>query len=282
MLLTSREMAQRLEEADILHISRQIDVCAQLFPDHKSHTVPIGHGVAAITLTSFGRKLNRITGYGVAGPVSENDLAAVEDLFAKNGVNTELSLCPLANPSAFQVLESRGYVIKDFINSYVRILTDDDLKEVKEDGVKISRVTAEQAQEFPSWSLAGYRDGGRAELLLETLGRIASMRADTSLYIATVEGKVAGTACMALIETTKGGVAHLYTDSTLPEYRGRGIQAALLKARLVEARKAGYDLASVQARPGNGSCRNIERAGFSLAYTKAWCVKASTQTQMAK
>ena len=73
---------------------------------------------------------------------------------------------------------------------------------------------------------------------------------------------MAGSGGMALIETKKGGVAHLYIDSTLPEYRGRGVQAALLRARLGDARKAGFDLASVGARPGNGSCRNIERAGI--------------------
>lgn len=274
MLLTSLEMAQRLQEADILHITRQVDACAQIFLDHKFFTVPIGQGVAAITLPSFGRKLNRIVGYGMAGRVSDTDLVMIEDLFMKNGINTEINLCPLADPSAFQVLASRGYSVDNFINSYVRVLTDEDLKEVKVEGITISRVPAERAQEFPSWSLAGYRDGGRAELLLETLARIAVMRADTSLYIATVGGKVAGSAGMALIETTKGGVAHVYIDSTLPEYRGRGIQAALLRARLADARKAGFDLASVEARPGNGSCRNIERAGFSLAYTKAWCVKA--------
>jgi GNAT superfamily N-acetyltransferase len=148
------------------------------------------------------------------------------------------------------------------------------LKEVKGDEIIISRVSAEKFHEFPAWSAAGFRDGGRAELLLETLARTAVLRADTSLYIATVAGRVAGSACMALIETTRGGVAHLYIDSTLPEYRGRGIQAALLGARLAAARKAGFDLASISARPGNGSCRNIERSGFSLAYTKTWCVKA--------
>lgn len=278
MLLTSREMAQRLEEADAIHITRQIEACSQLFPDHNSSTVPIGsihgNGVAALTLPSFGRKLNRITGYGMAGPVSEPDLATIEDLFAQYGLDTAIHLCPLADPSALQVLAWRGYSVDGFLNYYVRALTDGDLKEVKEDGIIISRVSAEKVHEFPTWLVAGFRDGGRAELLLETLARTAVLRADTSLYIATVDGKVAASTCMALIDTTRGGVAHLYIDSTLPEYRGRGIQAALLGVRLADARKEGFDLASVGARPGNGSCRNIERSGFSLAYTKTWCVKA--------
>jgi hypothetical protein len=72
MLLTSWEVAQRLEEVDIIHITRQMEACSEIFPDHKSFTVPIGHGhgVASITLPTFGRKLNRITGYGMAGTVS--------------------------------------------------------------------------------------------------------------------------------------------------------------------------------------------------------------------
>jgi hypothetical protein len=230
MLLTSLEMAQWLEEADIFHITRQVEACAQIFPDYKSFAAPIGHGVAAITLPSFGPKLNRIVGYGRAGRVSDKDLPIIEDLFAKNGVDTEINLCPLADSSAFEVLASRGYSVIGFINYYVRVLTDEDLKEVKVDGIVTSRVSAERAQEFPSWSLAGYRDTGKAELLLEALARSAALRADTSLYTATVDAKVAGS--------------------------------------------AGFDLASIAARPGDGSCRNIERAGFSLAYTTARCVKA--------
>jgi GNAT superfamily N-acetyltransferase len=273
MLFTSQEMARRLEEADIAHLTRQMDACAQIFPENKSFTVPIGGGVASVTLPSFGTKLNRVVAYGMVGRVSEKDLATVEDLFAKNGVSTAISLCPMADLSVLEVLAPRGYSVKSFINEYVCILTDEDLKEVELEGITISRVPAERVQDFPSWVSIGFKDGGKAEFLLETLARIAALRADTTLYIATVDGKVAGSAAMALIETTKGSVAHLYLDSTLPEFRGRGIHVALLRARLADARKAGFDLASIQARPENGSCRNIERAGFSLAYTKTWVVK---------
>jgi GNAT superfamily N-acetyltransferase len=158
--------------------------------------------------------------------------------------------------------------------NYTRVLTDEDLEEVNIEDVKVSRVPAEGAQEFRSWSVAGYRDGGRAEILLDTIARIAVLRADTSLYVATIDGKVAGSVAMALMKISGGKVAYFYTDSTLPEQHGRGVQAALLKARLKDARKAGYDLASFDTRPENRSCRNIERAGFGPAYTKAWCAKA--------
>ena len=275
MLLTSLQTAQRLEEADIAHIRRQIEACSQLFPDHKSFNVPVSDGIASITLPSFGRKLNRITGYGMKGPVSGEELAVAEDLFKKNGVaEMGINMWPLADPSALQALTSCGFFVENFINSYARHLTDEDLKGVELEGVEIICVSAERVSEFPRWSVGGYKDGGRLELLLDTLARIAVLREDTSIYFAIVDGKVAASAGMALIDTSKGGVAHLYIDSTLPEYRGRGLQVALLKTRLADARKAGFELASVQARPGNGSCRNIERAGFSLAYTKTWFAKS--------
>ena len=117
--------------------------------------------------------------------------------------------------------------------------------------------------------MEGFKDNGRPALLLETLARIALSRADTTIYLALVEGKIAGSGALAQIETLQGSVAHLYIDSTLPAYRGRGIQRALLQARLSDARRAGIELAHVGVTPGSVSARNIERTGFSLAYAKA-------------
>ncbi|KAF8857593.1 hypothetical protein BDZ45DRAFT_623600 [Acephala macrosclerotiorum] len=273
VLLTTLSTAQRLEEADIIHLTRQVEACTQFFPDQPSRIIPVGNGASGLTLPAFGRKLNHIVNYGMAGPVSSDELAVVEGLYSKMGVETEIDLCPHADISAIQVLNARGYGVNGFINQYVRVLTDEALQEFEVSGVEILRLPTSRAHEFPAVSLAGYKDGGRLPLLLETLGRIAVFREDTSLYFALVDGKVAGSAGMALIETSKGGVAHMYIDSTLPEYRGRGIQAALLRTRMADARKAGFDLASVGARPQNGSSRNIEKAGFSLAYTKTTFMK---------
>jgi hypothetical protein len=63
MLVTTLEMAQRLEEADILHLTRQVEVCTQMFPNQETVAKSVGHGVAAVTLPLFGRKLNHIYGF---------------------------------------------------------------------------------------------------------------------------------------------------------------------------------------------------------------------------
>ena len=59
-------------------------------------------------------------------------------------------------------------------------------------------------------------------------------------------------------------------DQQLFEYAfHRGVQMALLQARLNTAREAGCDIAITLTTPGSASQRNVERAGFSLAYTRA-------------
>ena len=64
------------------------------------------------------------------------------------------------------------------------------------------------------------------------------------------------------------GVALFSGAATVPELRRRGLQAALLEARLHYAFEHGCDLAMMVAEPGSDSQRNAERKGFRIAYTR--------------
>ena len=63
-------------------------------------------------------------------------------------------------------------------------------------------------------------------------------------------------------------MAGFFGAATLPEFRGRGIQTAFMQERLRVAQRAGCDLAVTLTMPGTTSQRNVERAGFRVAYTK--------------
>ena len=89
-------------------------------------------------------------------------------------------------------------------------------------------------------------------------------------FIALVDGTIAGGAALSVRE----GVCGLFGASTLPEFRGRGVQAALLKARLESAAAQGCDVAVSIAQPGSTSHRNIERQGFRVAYTRTKLIRA--------
>ena len=144
MLFTSIETAQLLEEADIVHITRQVQACVQLFPDHNILAPQtIGGGVVAITVPSLGSKLNKVVGFGMSGPVSASSLIEIEILFAREGMQTNIALCPYADPTALNVLAERGYGISGFINTYAKLLTDEDVKEgLKENvnGVEVFKI----------------------------------------------------------------------------------------------------------------------------------------------
>ena len=56
--------------------------------------------------------------------------------------------------------------------------------------------------------------------------------------------------------------------ATVPEMRRRGLQAALLEARLRYAFEQGYPLAMMVTEAGSQSQRNAERQGFRIAYTR--------------
>ena len=71
-----------------------------------------------------------------------------------------------------------------------------------------------------------------------------------------------------------GGLAQLSGASTLPAYRRRGVQTALLGERLRWAASQGCDLAVVTTQPGSKSQQNAVRRGFDRLYTRAVLVKS--------
>ena len=84
-------------------------------------------------------------------------------------------------------------------------------------------------------------------------------------YVALRDGVIAGGASFRMAE----GVAQLTGAATAPAHRRRGVQTALLSARLADAAAAGCDIAVVTTQPGSKSQQNVQRRGFDLLYTRA-------------
>jgi ribosomal protein S18 acetylase RimI-like enzyme len=94
--------------------------------------------------------------------------------------------------------------------------------------------------------------------------KMFALGSNVECYLARVDGAVAGGATLALRE----GVAGLFGASTLPAFRNRGLQTALLRQRLARAMAEKCDLAVCIAQPGSISQRNVVRQGFSALYTR--------------
>lgn len=269
MILTAPEVARAIEGAEAHHLRLQVDTWRAL-QGNDAHAVEIAGGVAAFTEPLFGRKLNHVTGLGMRGAVEAPALEALEAAYAVRGSGVEIDLCPHAEPGLLPLLAARGYAVNAFSNTYARTLDGVACVAAPAPGIEVLQ-GADAAAPFVEASIAGFSVQARQapRELLAALARIAHARDDTALFVALVDGQVAGSAGLSVAETPLGRIGELYIASTLPEFRGRGVQAALLRARLAAARAAGCALAVVMARPANTSARNTERAGFRLAFTKA-------------
>ncbi|HWW99411.1 GNAT family N-acetyltransferase [Collimonas sp.] len=278
MILTAPELAHILEFAEASHLRRQADAYRTWSGDTRARAVAVCGGVAALTEPAFGRKLNHVTGAGMVASFKVSELAELESMYAAQGLETQIDLCPHAHGGTLALLAERGYAVNAFSNTYVCDLTAPGARSAIANGIGAIASSIEVSGDrdwvgasFAAHSVAGFsvQAVNRPPALLEALAQIALHRDDTRLFAASIDGQIAGTAGMSLIETPAGLLAHLYIASTLPAWRGRGVQLALLHARLDAGRDAGCTLASVTARPANASARNTERAGFSLAYSKA-------------
>jgi GNAT superfamily N-acetyltransferase len=273
-------LAHQCEDAEALHIWRQGQVCAQLYPDQDIVFRPVPNGGIVIrTLSVFTGKLNRAVGCGKDGDLARDTLRELESLFAVIGLAPEIHVSPFARPPTFDSLMAHGYEEKGVLSTYWCPLGDS-ANETTSTGtsstgnssavaIETRLIAAHETEDFIEASITGFQSNGRSRELLGELARIATRRTDTQLFIALVDNKIAGSAALASIETSDGGVAHLYLDSTLPGYRGRGVQQGLIQARLREAQRRGLPLATTITRVGDGSARNAERAGLRIAYTSS-------------
>jgi GNAT superfamily N-acetyltransferase len=94
--------------------------------------------------------------------------------------------------------------------------------------------------------------------MLDVMEGFCNRGGESCAYLAFINGEAAGDGVVGAHK----GVAGLFGASTLPAFRSRGVQSALLDARLAWASAHGCDLAVSLTQPGSISHRNIERRGF--------------------
>lgn len=243
---------------------RFVESARGLYPDSGAEALLVGGGAAIYVGPDS--PVNQASGLGLQAPVDEDIIDSVERFFVQRGSQPRLNLCPLAHPTLAQATARRGWVVDAFENVLGRDLAEGmPVPNAELEGIEIRRVETDDEREL--WAgvvangFAAPRDPTAAEI---RLGRIVAMRGPTVLLLAFAEGRPAGTAELFVGH----GVGWLSADTTLPEFRRRGIQAALVGERLRIAVEAGCTIAVSEALPGSPSQRNMERAGFRVLYTR--------------
>ncbi len=235
---------------------------------------PVGGGMA--TFADEGSPYNKVTGLGFGCLPDPATLADVEEAFARRGAATQAEVASLADPELVHLLVARGYRLVSFENVLGRDLRAG-ARPFAVPGVDVRRSGPDELDAWVDLAVdAGAHPDAQGVAMeefprdvLETAERDSAAVGGIRRYIALRAGRPAGGASYRVTD----GIAQLTGAGTVPEHRRRGVQTALLAARLADAAAAGCDIAVVTTQPGSTSQQNVQRRGFELLYVRAVLVR---------
>jgi GNAT superfamily N-acetyltransferase len=277
-------LARRLEAAEEFGAVRYAECLAQLDPASGATSIAIGGGHAGFS--GAGSPATQAVNVGMAGPVSGDEFDQLEYFYFSRGSACQIVVCPLADPSFLGFIRDRGYRIAEFNSVLMRSISPGESLPSPAAEIELRRVTANDADlwariigEGFSADLPEFSVPPGASLDIARVMRPFAGVKNGLPYLAFVDGHAAGGGGGMLLP--EANIVALFGSSTLREFRGRGIQTALIRARLRDGAAAGCELAVIVTQPGSGSQRNAERCGFRLAYTKVVVVRDAPQPSSA-
>lgn len=255
------ELSRRLERAegrtneDFVRTRARIDPASGSCAMERAGTLALFDRV--------GSPLTQTFGLGLFEPAAEDGLEAIEGFFESRGAGVFHEVSPLADAQTIALLSRRGYQPIEWTTVLFRPIAGASGMA----GINANvRVRIARRSETALWSETAARGWAQPALteFLRDIGGVTAASEGITPFFAELEGEPVGTGSLSLRE----GVALFAGASTLPASRNRGVQRALLDARLRYAAERGCDLAMMCAAPGSSSQRNAERQGFRIAYTR--------------
>ena len=272
-LTASTALAARIDRAELTLVMGMAD--AMRATGAHVDAWPIGGSFAV--LGEADSPFNKLIGLGFDGLPDAAELDAIERGHAARQARLQVELATLADPAVGRLLTSRGYRLIGFENVLARRL--DQVATAAAEGIGIVEVDADSSARWittvtEAFLQADVFDGPASHesfdrATLERTYQYFAAVPGASRLLARLDGEVAGGASLFMHEHT----ALLCGAATVPASRRRGVQSALLQARLTRAREAGCDMAVVTTQPGSKSQENVQRAGFELIYSRAVLVK---------
>jgi hypothetical protein len=229
-----------------------------------ARTVDVGGAVClAVPALPSSAMFNRVLGLGVKRPATEGDLDEIAAFFDDAGVDYGIALHPLARPRELRMwLNTRG-----FNTGYAWAKFERGLEPPAEadTDLRIEEVGPERAADFAEVFVRAY---GTPELFRDWAAALPG-RSGWHCFVAYEGETPAATGAVF----TQDNVGWFGMAGTLPEFRRRGAQSAILASRVRAAAEAGAKVLvtetgeRVEGKPSN-SYRNIERAGFEFRYVR--------------
>jgi GNAT superfamily N-acetyltransferase len=262
------ELSRRLERAEGQACRAFAEARSRLDP--ASGATSVEYAGAYAVYDGVDSPVTQTFGLGLFEEATPEALDRIERFFVERGAKVCHEVSPLAGVATTDRLCARGYRPIEMSSVLFRGIE----APGADDRSIVVRVAG--AEDMAPWTDANVRGWahGHPELtaFLEEAGAIMTARAQNVCFIAESDGIVGAVGALFVHD----GVALFAGATTVPERRHRGLQSALMRARMRYAYAHGCDLAMMVAEVGSQSQRNAERAGFAVAYTRTkWELRGS-------
>lgn len=228
--------------------------------DPVAQTRRFGGGIGSVKPASD-KTFDRVYGLALDGPAEPAVIDEAEAWYRDAGQDIRIEVSPVNASNLMPELGARGYTMDHIDQALGITLADRPVLDVSGD------VTVRDTDDAEHWCrVVGEGmgetapDGGGFKALFRALDRQPGAR----MMLAFIDGEPAGGGMFSVHD----GIALLHAASTRPAMRRRGVQLALLDARLAEAQRLGCALAAVQCGAFSASERNIRRAGFGVLFSQ--------------
>jgi len=216
----------------------------------------------ALVAMGRGRYVNRAIGVTM-NELSATDLDEIDNFFVERRLPPMVELSSWAPASTLAELGQRNYAPAWFRSVFARALSATVSSSTPD--LRIDRVNDDDAEQWLDVFTRGFEaEHGELRVANDEIGRANRILPHSQTFLAFVDGQAAGCGSMQVVD----GVAWLGAAATVPAFRRRGVQAALVGHRLRLAVDLGCDLAAVSALANGPSARNIVRLGLQHIHSQ--------------
>jgi GNAT superfamily N-acetyltransferase len=218
---------------------------------------------------------HRVLGFGVLAPATRAAIAAILRYYEELGAVARVEVAEgIAPPEAARLLEQAGFRRERARHIVHALVTDRPIEVRPVRGLRIDIAGRSDRATFGRLARAGFGETGeRGDFVERSSGYVLHHATPGRFvgFIGRVDGEPAATGAVCLTRAAGG----LYSDTTLPAYRGRGIQRAMIAARVALGLRGRRHVFAARTEGPNASARNYLSAGFSPLYRAAFYRRAT-------
>ncbi len=208
---------------------------------------------------------NHVSGFGTFAPASQRAIDAVLRHYDRIGSVARFEvIVPATRRSDLRLLERNGFLdVATTFQVHVRTSARPPRPRAI-DGLTVRRVSRNDGRTYAKLASRGFGDHRNRIGQVFEHGWVRQIRRDAR--VAAFIGSIADVPVATGVTILRPTIAGLYSGSVLPKYRGRGIQNAMIAARLAHGWARGVRSFYSWTAPDGASAENLRDEGFRTRF----------------